>query len=198
MGIVKIVIFIAAILNGSQAMAKIPVVTNGDLESMANQEWEAIKSRHAFDPSDPESINWAYRISPPLPTEWPPAQNYGVVYYGYPYGLAATGLADGEHIGEPWVQWEVASGELKNATVLSGELRPLAIQGVRPLDENGILLAHSRGYEHLIDLTRLPSKADPKTTQIRNYYCFWILHNGVIASHLAKFHKAFFAWLACG
>ena len=175
------------------------MLTDGELADLVESEWRRLKSQPPADKSVP-GFAWAYRFTPAFPLVWPPTSRGGVVYYGVPYGLAAGRVSDGEYVGEAWVKVEVVSGGSARVSVLSKKIQTLGIQGVHPLgaDEIRVEREHAQGPEHLAALTRLPLAGDPRTPQIRSYYCSWARHQALFAKYLATAYQSdFFSWLAC-
>jgi hypothetical protein len=173
-------------------------VPPSNFEDFLKDDWQVLRARHPHDLSKPQSVAWVYRMTPPLPTAWPPTQHSGVAYYGYPYGFS-MGLRDGEWIAQPWVKIEVSARGQPQKTLLQNEIRTLEVQGVRPLAAKEIQRFESSksAPDDLANLQQLPPNTDPQAATIRGYYCSWIQTNGVIAQHLENTHTAFFAWLAC-
>lgn len=197
--LVNYIFFVVVLFGMTPAMGEEILLTDNKLESLVEKEWQRLKSSYSFTPSHTQSIAWVYRFTPPLPLLWPPKASHNMVFYGYPQGLTPGPLADGEHIGEPWVKVEVVAARAPRVRVLLEEIKSLGIQGVRPLskDETRMERHQEQGPRLVTELARLPKNDEPAVEKIRSYYCMWIRHNGVIAKHLAGTHADFFEWLQC-
>jgi hypothetical protein len=170
-----------------------------DIKGLIESDWVAIQSQYVFDPGNPQSIGWEYKITPGFPAAWPPQGNVALVYYGYPYGFSSN-LRDGEHIGKPWVRVEVAPDKEPVKKVLLRKIFKIGTQGIRPLDSREVHIAENGllAQDYLGKLTGLPAEQNPKTVMMRDYYCLWLRTNSVVGGLLRKQHADFIAWLPCG
>jgi hypothetical protein len=137
---------------------------------------------------------WTPHLSPPLPAVWPPDGQGALVAYAYA-SRRRDGLGDGEETAGAWGRVVMDKGlpVVKDR----GALRPLGIQGVRPLRQGELAIARSEAaaIAALEALVRGKTLEDAPT--VRRYYCFWQSTNGVIAGDLQARHTAFFRWLDC-
>jgi hypothetical protein len=195
--IMKYLLVIFLLLTSVSAAGK-TLLGERDIKGLLESDWIAIQAQHKFDPANPQSIDWGYRLTPGFPVVWPPQGSVTLVYYGYPYGFSEN-LRDGEYIGKLWARVEVASAKEPVKTVLLQNILKIGIQRVRPLGsreiqvaENGLIV-----QDYLGKLTTLPAEQSRKSKMMRDYYCFWLRTNSVIGDSMRKQHPDFISWLQC-
>jgi hypothetical protein len=137
---------------------------------------------------------WSARVTPPLPSVWPPDGRAGLVAYAYAARFS-PGLSDGEKTAGTWARVVLEDGApvVKDVT----PLRPLGVQGGRPLQDGELEIARSDQAAIAELEAAARGKKLPDAPLVRKYYCFWRSTNGVIAEDLEGRHAAFFRWLAC-
>jgi hypothetical protein len=150
---------------------------------------------------DLPGVFWEYTISPPIPSFWPPDEDRRVSYYLYATGHDPCQLADGCRIAAPWglIRTTGAAGSAPEFVRISENIREIGIQGVRPVSsgEALIFLNQEAAETFLETLAVLPGESQAGARLIREYYCLWCGHNGVIAEELRTLHGQFFSWLGC-
>ena len=154
----------------------------------------------ASEPTDRPGVCWSWRLSPPLPSEWPPRKESRLVYYAFAEGFDLN-IMDGVRVAAPWARLEIpVSGSAPPLlTPLLDSVKELGIQGVRPISADE--LAKSGGWEPietvLGKLMAHPDEADRTRERLSAYYCFWSRNNGVISEAIRPYHEKFFDWLKC-
>ena len=140
-----------------------------------------------------------YRVSPPLPSEWPPRPAAPLYYYAYAYGFDRR-ISDAERLSAPWARLEVHSAgqEPAELRVLSREITETGIHGVRPLtrEESAVYDLGPRVEAYLGSLDHIPNGMVEEVAQLRKYYCAWCYDSGV-ADEIRPYHEEFFRWLQC-
>ncbi len=140
----------------------------------------------------PARRGWVLDVSPAFPASWPPdgtLRRYALAWRHQP------GIVDGVEVAEPWAQVETRPGSPARLIPLMPELRPLGIQGVRPMSAEELRVARS-GAE--LD-TRLATPGDSESAAlIRAFHCGWARRQGVVARAILPRHPEFSAWLGCG
>lgn len=145
-------------------------------------------------------VSWDYYVSPPFPVQWPPDADHRFFYYIYAVGYNPN-LCDGRRISSPWGRIEVVrSGNIPPAFMrLSKKFIELGIQGVHPISREEELIYEKReaAETYLLTLALLPDENTQSAQMLREYFCTWRRHNGVISEEINKLHKPFFIWLGC-
>ena len=138
---------------------------------------------------------WQMLVSAAFPREWPPraGRRMAVVRYVYAYRLR-PGLADGAETAAPWARSTERPDGTVTVALLQPGLRPLGLQGVRPLRAGEAELAR-RDAEAAAQLRAGGSGASDGL--VHDFTCNWIARNGVVAAALTPLHPAFVQSLAC-
>jgi hypothetical protein len=137
---------------------------------------------------------WRPRLSPPLPSAWPPDGQRRLLTYAYAFRLKPS-IGQGEEIASPWARVITGDGIVELEEL--GHPRPLGLQGVRPLSAEELEIARTAPAA-AAELDRLVQGVDlPEAPPVLRYYCFWRQVNGVLAAELEQRHPEFFRWLAC-
>lgn len=172
---------------------------NDSVRPLLDAEWEKLNANPISPSMEPPRRLWAYEISPPFPSLWPPTRDLTLYYYVYAEGHDFSGgLADGVYIASPWGRIEVDSKgrAAPKFQLLSTKIEEIGIQGVRPLTEEEVSIYESGETieAYLSSLTSLPHKKDKPVSDLRRYYSAWCRDFG-IAREIRPLHKAFFGWL---
>ena len=143
----------------------------------------------------PDQREWQMLVSPAFPHGWPPAPNSrgSVVRYAFATRLK-PGVADGAEMAAPWARVTLEAGGAQRVERLSQRLRPLGIQGVRPLGPAEITLA---GRETEAAERLLAGGTMATDSLVRDVTCGWISRQGVVAATITPLHPEFVRWLAC-
>jgi hypothetical protein len=156
-------------------------------------------------PAPKAGLYWfEYRVTPPLPSHWPPSQSTTLYYYAYAAGNPSQRpVMDGEHNSLPWARVEVERDPQARpkVTLLRRDLKELGIQGFGPVMQEEAEAHQARGAASAVllgALTGLPPAGSDEEKTLQKFYCQWRKWNGVIAQELLQRHKDFFRWLACG
>jgi hypothetical protein len=116
-------------------------------------------------------------------------------------GFNPQSLADGTYVTAPWGRIEMHSkGNIPSKFLrLSRKLREIGIQGVRPLSREETLVYEKKDVAetYLGVLASLPDDIQKDVGVLREYYCTWCRHNGVISEEIRTQHIPFFVWLGC-
>jgi hypothetical protein len=164
------------------------------VETIFKKEWEKIpKPGFEEKPRDAESIAWQFRISPPLPVNWPVVKDLQAVYYGYARGLSFSSLKDGEYVGPAWgkVFVDLHAKKRPRFELITDKIIKTSVIGVRPLKASEIQILK------LSPLKLLNEKSSTDRDQkIKSYYCL-NLQLGNIPSEASEVHRIFFNWLGC-
>ena len=104
------------------------------------------------------------------------------------------GIADGAEMAAPWARVTLEATGAQRVVQLSRRLRPLGIQGVRPLGLAEITLAdrETEAGERL-----LAGGTQARSNLVRDVTCGWISRQGVVAATITPLHPGFVRWLAC-
>ncbi len=192
------------LIGGHGIGGEVKPAMSDDFGALLDAHWEKVKPVVAIKPEeDPGlSVFWQYRISPPFPSHWPPDASSQLIYYVYAGGLSPRSLVDGEYVAAPWGRVEVDRKRKNHPKfiLLTGTIKEIGIQGVRPLNEEETATYKSResAEAFLANLTALPDKKDKSAAELRRYYRMWAKFNGAIIPELRSLHKGFFQWLDCG
>ena len=196
-------IFLLALALGSfsSAVAAEDKDMNQQIIALLKPYWQELSRKQ---PAPKTGVSWfEYRVTPPLPSLWPPSPSTTLYYYAYAAGNPIERpVADGEHDSLPWARVEVGRGPQAKPKValLRRDLKELGIQGFGPVMREE-MEAHQRlgiaSAALLGSLIALPPAASDEAYTLKTFYCQWQRWNGVIAKELMKNHKEFFRWLAC-
>jgi hypothetical protein len=143
----------------------------------------------------PDRAGLQMLVSPAFPIDWPqrPNRKSAVVRYAFAMRLN-SGVADGAEMTAPWA---MITRDASGGTVverLSLDLRPVGVQGVRPLRSAELALI---GREQDV-ADRLLAGGDPVNDGlVHDFTCGWIGRMGLIAAEITPRHSAFMHWLAC-
>jgi hypothetical protein len=166
---------------------------------LLDAEWKKTRSGCCRPFSKSADVSWNYYVSPPFPVQWPPDGDQRLFYYIYAMGHSPQNLSDGVYISAPWGRIEaVGAGNIPpKFTRLSKELMEIGIQGVRPISrEEGSIYEKREVAEAYLETLVLPPAENNKSVQLlREYFCTWSRHNGVISEEIGKLHTPFFLWL---
>lgn len=134
-------------------------------------------------------------VSPAFPRSWPPPADgaRAVVRYAFAMRLNPA-VADGAEMAAPWARVTLRAKGALGVERLPGRLRPLGVQGVRPLRSGEVVLA---GREEEVAGLLLASGAPAKGGLVREFTCGWIGRQGVVAAAITPLHTDFVRWLAC-
>jgi len=204
MGIILTALSLFLMLNGSHAIGgEVKLNMTGDFKTLLDAQWKNIEPVVPIRPGEDPGLGvfWRYRISPPLPSHWPPDGSLQLIYYVYAAGLSPRRLIDGEYVAAPWGRVEVdprGTGGPKFRR-LSEKLREIGIQGVRPLthEEAAIFQKEATAEGYLATLTSLPDENGKALSMLRQYFCTWCQLNGHIVREIRPAHEKFFLWLGC-
>ncbi len=142
-----------------------------------------------------QGLLWQWRLTPYLPSEWPPSATTTWTRYAYGAGRDPQ-LADGERISAPWGRIDSRDGAA-TFTQLRKDVSPKAIQGTGPIrPEVAAPLRSSEAVNaRVITLAGLPDPGLPDTGETQAFYRAWFALNGVIADEIGL-PAAFKAWVA--
>ena len=141
----------------------------------------------------PQQAGWQLQVSPPLPGAWP--QPAGGTVERYALALRLTpNIADGAEVAAPWAKSTVDATGRVGVERLSPRLRPLGVQGVRPLRSEEIVLIDR---EQEVARLLLAGGAAATNGLVRDFTCGWIGRQGVAAAAIMPLHPGFTRWLAC-
>ena len=143
----------------------------------------------------PGRAGWQMLVSPAFPRSWPPPPAGSGVVVRYAFAMRLKpGVADGAEMGAPWARVTVDARGAQAVERLSRRLRPLGLQGVRPLGtaEIALLGREQEAAERLL-------AGSPQATDglVRDVTCGWIGRQGVVAAAITPLHPGFVRWLAC-
>ncbi|WP_263383114.1 hypothetical protein [Granulicella arctica] len=158
---------------------------NPAIQRILDTEWPATKqhlsaSTETLDVT--HHVFWDVRLTPGLPTAWPP--NGALIYYAYAAGRHPALLIDGERITAPWATFNLV-GNYLTFRRLGDNPQTIGTQGVRPLSPDEITLATQQE----------PVAAPTHLDHARPYYRLWSNTNGIIAQHLRPGLPEFFQWI---
>jgi hypothetical protein len=143
----------------------------------------------------PDHAGWQMLLSPAFPQSWPPppAGRGSVVRYAFATRLK-PGVVDGAEMAAPWARVMLDARGIQRVERLTRHLRPLGLQGVRPLGTAEIALADRE--QDVAEL--LLTGGTPATDNlVRELTCGWISRQGVVAAAITPLHPGFTRWLAC-
>jgi len=168
---------------------------------LLDAEWKKTRSGFQLPFLKPAGVSWDYYVSPPFPVQWPPDADHRFFYYIYAMGHNPQNLVDGAYISAPWGRIEAAgTGNSPPKFIrLAKKLIEIGIQGERPINREEALIYEKReaAETYLGTLSLIPNENDKGAQLLREYFCTWCRHNGVIAEEIRKLHKPFFLWLGC-
>ncbi len=195
--IVSLILFLAGAMTAC-TKAGPPVKTDVEVKGLLEHDWQEIVQKYPLDVEKSGSIAWGFRVTPPLPVQWPLGPERKVAYYAYPEGVVLHG-GDCLVVGKPWARVIVAANSQSAIRILRHSIVELGPQGFRPLasEEVAVARASTAGPMRLRELSSIPSAGSDDARVVRDYYCGWIEGNGVIASQLESRHVDFFSWLDC-
>ena len=141
----------------------------------------------------PHRSGWQMLVSPPFPATWPQPPGGTVVRYAFAMRLNPT-VADGAEMSAPWAKSTRSATGVIAIERLSNRLRPLGIQGVRPLRSSEIAVGDREP-----EMARLLFAGGTAATNgvVREVTCAWIARQGVVAAAIMPLHPSFTKWLAC-
>ena len=176
--------------------------TSDQIKSLLDREWRKVEDTSAGMSLPNRPVLWSYQVSPPFPMDWPPGATRRLCYYAYATGFSMQGgLADGVYVAAPWCRVIVTPSGGGQPTVerLSGRLREIGIQGVRPISaDDKVIYDQAESVERLLaTLNAAPEESAAERRQLRAYYCAWAGHNGTVVAEIRGLHEGFFRWLAC-
>ena len=103
-------------------------------------------------------------------------------------------VSDGAEMAAPWAKSTLNSTGKIVVEQLSARLRPLGLQGVRPLRSEEIALL---GREQEVEQRFLVGGKPATDGVVRDFTCSWISRQGVVAAAIMPLHPSFERWLAC-
>jgi hypothetical protein len=168
---------------------------------LLDAEWEKTRTGFHWPFSMQAGTLWDYYVSPPFPAQWPPDADRRFYYYIYAMGQNPQKLSDGSYLSAPWGRIEVV--RKRNIPPifmrLSKKLIEIGIQGVRPLSREEALIYENKeaAETYLGTLDSSPAEDSKNAQLLREYFCTWCRHNGVISEEISKLHTPFFLWLRC-
>jgi len=141
-----------------------------------------------------QGLLWQWRLTPYLPSTWPPSATTTWTRYAYGAGRDPQ-LADGERISAPWGRIDFRDSAA-TFTQLGKDVSPKALQGPGPIrPEDAAPLRNSEAVNaRVITLTGLPDPGLPETRETQAFYRAWFGLNGVIADEIGL-PPAFKAWV---
>lgn len=147
-----------------------------------------------------QGMVWNLALTPPLPNSWPPSSSIVWMRYAYARGqdFPPGNLADGEKISSPFLRIELHPDvKSANLVLLATRLKTVGIQGVRPLEpeEANVFRRQSQIEAIVLDSNAVFDLKDSKASDVRGFYRFWMLTNGIIVRELRSFHDPFFQWI---
>ncbi|MBT9555927.1 MAG: hypothetical protein IV100_07860 [Myxococcales bacterium] len=147
--------------------------------------------------SPPNGTSWSLRVTPPLPSVWPPDGSGAVVVYGFAAGMNFN-LRDGEYVAAPWGRVAIPGSVDGALTVaaLGDRFEPLGPHGVRPLAGDELEIARSGGQAAEAVLNRAAGRDTTPDELISRYYCQWLRDSGA-GEPVKQHHSAFVTWLGC-
>lgn len=159
-----------------------------NFDDLLKPAWKQVKEPAPTEPSKGPGVMWSFRVSPPLPSEWPMTPKSALVRWVYAAGMDLQ-LHDGERVAAPWARLDETDGAQK-LTTLSTALELIGTQGVKPItrEEADVVTSvfQAGGALRAGDLAK-----------VKPGWCAWLRYNGVIAAKLKPRHQAFFTALAC-
>ncbi len=104
---------------------------------------------------------------------------------------------DGVRVAAPWARIEKPIYDLESAniTFIADEIKPIGIQGVRPISTDEMNRVTIPIESELIAFAQFPNLNADAETLIRDFYREWLRDNGVFAQAIRTWHSEFFQWL---
>lgn len=155
-------------------------VINQEMQAKIEKKWTEVAKGN-------QDIYWEYVVTPGFPAKWPDDKDKTEYYYVYARGRDIKGgLIDAERVSMPWARIEVSPGAQRFVKMSEG-IEKIGVQGVRPLNKDEV---------KIIDEHKKRRRQGGSLYQ-KDYYCFWLSTNGVIAENIRPRHENFFNWLGC-
>lgn len=174
-----LLMFISVCASGTGKHASVYVI-NQEMQAKIEKEWKEVARGD-------KDMYWEYAVTPGFPAKWPDDKDKTEYYYIYARGRDIKGgLVDAERIAAPWARVEVSPGA-QQFVKMSGGIEKIGAQGVRPLNKDEV---------RIIDEYK-KRRGQGGSLYQKDYYCFWLSTNGVIAENLRPKHENFFNWLGC-
>lgn len=181
-------------------------VSEEDLSGFLASDWSKFDpyAKRAYDVflAKEVPLYWQSRLTPPLPTQWPPTPVRSVTYYAY---------AEYEHSrmhgpvysrGAPWAKVVLVEGQLPQKTILASAPGPAVhYEAGEPISveqadrASQVWKAGSAALPRFISWQAIPDDA-AEVSIIKAYYCQWAARDGT-ARLVNEQHRGFFEWLAC-
>ncbi|MER2563762.1 MAG: hypothetical protein ABTQ32_23735 [Myxococcaceae bacterium] len=159
-----------------------------NFEALIEPAWKQVAPKPAAAPKHP-GVMWSYRLTPPMPSEWPMTPKSTLVRWVFAAGMD-VGLRDGERVAAPWGRVDVSADGTATFTAVSKSLEGNDIQGVRPITK-----AEADVVRQVFETSEALRAGD--LAAVKEPWCRWLRYNGVIAAKLKPKHEAFFTALAC-
>lgn len=190
---------------GSRPVA-LESIRENDLSVFLASDWSKFDAYagHAFDIfSGKESpLYWHSRLTPPLPTHWPPTPARSVTYYAYPEYQELRMHGPAYSRAAPWAKVVLAEGQLPQKMILASALGPkihyeIGVPITRDQADRAIQIAKAgaAALPGFIAWKAIPDDA-AEVKIIKDYYCQWARSDGT-AKLVREHHRSYFEWLAC-
>ncbi len=175
--------------------ATIGPVPTAEVEQRLQELWGRLDK--GSPPANKLPIAWEPAYSVLFPTEWPPTPATTWVRYAYAQGMEMD-LNDAVRVAAPWARLEVPSHSAMVTIVpLSAQLKPVTIQGVKPIDTatQAVLAKGGAVSAYCLQLTALPQPNSAQAADMRTFYRTWLKYNGALVDLIRPNHAKFLAWL---
>ena len=185
---------------------KLEEVKEKDLSDLLAEEWSTFDkyAKHASGIFSAKEypVYWRLKLTPPIPTNWPPTPSPSVTYYAY--GEYQELFEHGPTLSRsaPWAKVVLTEGMPPSKVVLATALGPATHgEGSVPISreqadrKNQIIKDGEARLINFISWRAISGDAAEVKT-IREYYCQWALTD-LTADLIRDNHRAFFAWLSC-
>ena len=184
---------------------KIEAFDRASIRAFLTEDWAKFNT-HVKDTKDwfgkPRSVDWYPRVTPPIPSNWPPQQRRSVTFYAYGEYQELFNHGPSLSRSAPWAKVIVEEGLPARKVILASALGPVVHgEGSVPLGRETadrkiqIIRDGESRLSNFIAWKSIPADA-AEVKAIREYYCQWALTDRT-AELIKDNHRAFFAWLAC-
>ncbi len=185
---------------------KITELKRGDVFAFLESDWSKF-DRHAKDTvnlfsGQKGAVYWYPKVTPPLPTNWPPQKPRSLTYYAYAEYQELHVHGPTFRRSAPWAKVVLNEDKPAEKLLLAADIGPVVHgEGSVPLTEeraNRKRQIIKDGEAHLAKFVRWIGISNDKAEvlAIREYYCQWALTDHT-ADLIKENHRPFFEWLAC-
>ena len=185
---------------------KLEEVKEKDVSDFLAEEWSKfdkyVKHASGIFSAKEHPVYWGLKLTPPLPTNWPPTPSPSVTYYAY--GEYQELFEHGPSLSRsaPWAKVILTEGMPPSKVILATALGPATHgEGSVPISrkqaERKIQIIKD-GEARLINFISWRAIPDDavEVKAIREYYCQWALTD-LTADLIKDKHRGFFEWLSC-